>query len=288
MNTRFLAIFSLFFPFLFPQQADAQTAKSLLWEISGNGLANPSYLYGTMHVGDKRAHNFSDATLKAFGQAKAFAGELNMEEVDRLAVLNLMKLSDGQKLNTLFTTEEWTRLEAYCMDRLRVNINDFNDYNIFFVYSLIAQSQFKNQKGEAVDMYFFGQAKKQSKKLLGLEQMEEQIAAINSMTVDEQKKMLLETIDGKAGTGEKEMKQMLKAYAKGDLDKLVEISEDADMGNNFETAFITDRNHRMAERMVPIMQEQSTFVAVGALHLPGDEGVIELLRGMGYVVEPLK
>jgi uncharacterized protein YbaP (TraB family) len=287
MNTRFLAFALLFFPYLFPQHADAQTAKSLLWEISGNGLANPSYLYGTMHVGDKRAHDFSDATLKAFNQSKAFAGELNMAEVDQLAVLNLMKLADGQKLKELFTADEWTRVETYCMERLRVNVNDFNDYNIFFVYSLIAQSQFKNQKGQAVDLYFFDQAREQSKKLLGLEKMEEQIAAINSMTIDEQKKMLLESVDDKKDKSGSEMKKMLKYYSKGDLDKLMALSTEADLGSNFETAFITDRNHRMAERMVPMMQSQSTFVAIGALHLPGEEGVIQLLRGMGYVVEPL-
>jgi uncharacterized protein len=284
MKTRFYAFAILFFPFLFSQSADAQTAKSLLWEISGNGLLQPSYLYGTMHVGDKRAHNFSEATLKALHEAKAFAGELNMEEVDPIAVFNLMKLDSGQKLHAIFTTEEWDRIVTHCKEKLHVNPNDFEDYNVFFLYSMIAQSQFKNQKGEAVDIYFFNQAKQQGKKLLGLEKMEEQIAAINSMTVDEQKKMLLDAVDGKGDSGERGMKKMLKYYSKGDLDKLAKMSEDTEMGSNFETAFITDRNHRMAERMVPIMAEQSTFMAVGALHLPGEEGLLELLRGMGYLV----
>ncbi len=285
MKTRLYAFAILFFPFLFPQHASAQTDKSLLWEISGNGLAQPSYLYGTMHVGDKRAHNFSDATMNAFKQAKAFAGELNMEEVDQLAVLNLMKLDSGQQLHSLFQPEEWLKVEDYCKSKLHVNPNDFDAFNIFFLYSLIAQSQFKNQKGQAVDLYFFGEAKKQGKKLLGLEQMEEQIAAINSMSMGEQKKMLLEAVDGKGDNGEKEMKKMIKYYSKGDLDKLAELSADAEMSSDFETAFITSRNHKMAERMVPIMSAQSTFVAVGALHLPGEEGVIKLLRGMGYDVK---
>ncbi len=287
MKTRFYALAILFFPFLFPQHADAQTPKSLLWEISGNGLAVPSYLYGTMHVGDKRAHNFSDATMAALNRSKAFAGELNMEDVDQMAILRLMKLDSGEHLDSRFSPDEWTRIDTYCKEKMHINVNDFRDYNVFFLYGLIVQSQFKNQKGQAVDIYFFGEAKKQGKKLLGLERVEEQIDAINRMTIEEQKKMVLDAVDGKAANSEKEMKKMMKYYAKGDLDGLMKISADADMGSNFETALITERNHRMAERMAPIMQEQSTFVAVGALHLPGEEGVIALLRAQGYTVKPL-
>ena len=196
MKTRFYAAALLFFPFLFPQPTNAQTAKSLLWEISGNGLAAPSYLYGTMHVGDKRAHNFSDATMNALHSATAYAGELNMDDVDQLAVLKLMKLDSGQKLHSLFQPEEWTRIETYCKERVHVNPNDFDDYNIFFLYSLVAQSQFKNQKGEAVDIYFYKEAKKSGKKLLGLEKVEEQMAAIKRLSLDEQRKMLLDAVDG--------------------------------------------------------------------------------------------
>ncbi|MBL0018365.1 MAG: TraB/GumN family protein [Bacteroidia bacterium] len=288
MKPRFYAFALLFFPFIFPSLSQAQLEKSLLWEISGNGLATPSYLYGTMHVGDKRAHDFSDATMNAFKQAKAFAGELNMEDVDQLAVLNLMKLDSGKKLHTFFSSEEWTKIEAYFNTKLHVNPNDFDDYNTFFLYSMIAQSQFKNQKGEAVDLYFFSEAKKAGKKLLGLEKVEEQIAAIGSMPLDEQKKMILDAVEGKQGNGKKELKKMMKYYTKGDLESLLKFSEDTEMGPEFERALIIDRNHRMADRMVPLMEAQSTFVGVGALHLPGEEGVINLLRKKGYSVKALK
>jgi uncharacterized protein len=288
MNTRLYAFALLFFPFIFSPSAQAQLDNSLLWEISGNGLSTPSYLYGTMHVGDKKAHNFTDATLEAFKDAKAYAGELNMEEVDQLAVLNMMKLDSGKSLKDGYSADEWSAIETYFETKLHVNVNDFTAYNTFFIYSLIAQSQFKNQKGEAVDIYFYKRAKAQNKKLLGLEKVEEQIGAINSMTAEEQKKMLLDAIEGKDGSSDKDMKKMLKYYSKGDLNKLQELSDKVEMGNNFETAFITTRNHRMAERMAPIMESQSTFVAVGALHLPGEEGLIALLRGMGYEVKAVK
>ena len=116
MHNRYYAILLLFFPLFLYNQAEAQKAqeeKSLLWEISGNGLTQPSYLYGTMHVGDKRAHDFSDATMKAFKQSKAYAGELNMEEVDQLALLNMMKMPEGESLKDVYSAEEWQQIESY-------------------------------------------------------------------------------------------------------------------------------------------------------------------------------
>ena len=80
---------------------------------------------------------------------------------------------------------------------------------------------------------------------------------------------------------------MLKYYAKGDLEKLQTIAMETEMSSDFEANFITIRNHHMADRMVPLMNEQSTFVAIGALHLPGEEGVIKLLREKGFVVKAL-
>ena len=81
---------------------------------------------------------------------------------------------------------------------------------------------------------------------------------------------------------------MMKYYTKGDLENLLIFSNDTEMGTEFERALIIDRNHRMADRMVPLMEAQSTFVGVGALHLPGEEGVINLLRKKGYSVQALK
>lgn len=287
MNTRFRNFPLLLTLLLLAPSLRAQLEKSLLWEVSGKGLGQPSYLYGTMHVGDKRAHQFSDATLAAFGRAKAYAGELDLGAVNPLDMLQKMKLDSGQTLHGLFEAEEWAKVEEYFKTKLHSDPLQFDGYNIFFLYSLIAQSQFKNQMGEAVDMHFYKEAKKAGKSLHGLETIDEQIGAINSMTVAEQKKMLLDAMDGKDAEGKGSMKKMMKYYAKGDLEALLALSDDADYGDNFESAFLTKRNQNMAERMVPLMEAQSTFVAVGALHLPGEEGVIARLRAMGYEVKAL-
>lgn len=286
MKTPFYAFALLIFPLLFPQHAEAQN-NSLLWEISGNGLSSPSYLYGTMHVADKRAFKFSKSVMPSFESCEAYAMELNPEEANPMALMEMMKLEEGTTLQSMFSEEQWNKLDGYFQEKYKQPLSTYNDFSPFFVYSLVIQTQSKNNMAEAVDLHFFSEAKKAEMDLHGLETAEEQISAINSMKPEDQANMLLEAIEGK-GDGKKAMKKMLKVYMKGDLDKLVEMSEDAEMGDEFESNLIVKRNHNMAERLQPLIKEKSTFVAVGALHLPGDEGVIQLLRNDGYQVKALK
>lgn len=275
----------LLFPFLFSAPpANGQLANTLLWKISGNGLDSPSYLYGTMHVGDKRAHQFKKSVLAAFEEAEAYTMEIDPESVNPMDLLEKMKMKEG-KLQDMFTEDEWTRLDDYFQSKFNTSINSFNDFTPFYVQTLMMQAQFGNQAGEAVDMYFFNRAKREGKEVLALESVAEQIDAINSLPEETQKDMLLSGLDEDAKS---ETKVLLKYYKKGKLEKMAELSADEELGEEFESALITDRNHRMAERIEPIIQERGTFIGVGALHLPGEEGLIALLREAGYTVEPVK
>lgn len=286
MKNKFYALALLFFPFLLgPNHAEAQTPKTLLWEISGNGLENPSYIYGTMHVADKRAFKFRKSVMPSFESCKQFAMELNPDEADPMALLNKMKLDSG-KLEDLFSQEEWTKLDNYFQEKYKTSVSAFNEFTPFYVYALMVQSSFKKEMGEALDLYFFKKAKNAGKNLHGLETVDEQLEAINSMPFDDQKKMLLDALDDN-GDGASDVKKMLKYYMKGDLDMLESLADEADYGNEFENALIVDRNHLMAERLQPLIKESATFIAVGALHLPGDEGILALLRKDGYSVNPI-
>ena len=285
MSPRLYALALLLLPFFSPTHA--QTPKSLLWEISGNGLPAPSYIYGTMHVGDKRAYKFSKAVMPSFGATASFAMELDPSEADPIAIMELMKVDSG-KLMDYFSEEEWAKLDKFMVEKLKTPAEKFNDYGPFFIYSMVAQTTFKNQKGQPLDLYFYKEAKKGKKEIHGLETVEEQINAINRMPMEDQKKMLMEAIEEGAGEGEDMMDKMLKYYSKGDLDMLQKMADDADYGSEFENALVLERNHLMVQRMEPLISEKSTFVAVGALHLPGEEGILKLLQAEGYEVRPLK
>lgn len=262
-----------------------QTPKTLLWEISGNGLSESSYLYGTMHVADKRAYKFRKSVMPSFEKCKGFAMELDMEEVNPLEMMNSMKLDSG-KLSDFFQKDDYAKLSSWFKENMRTDIALFEDFKPFFLYSLMAKDQYGSQMDEALDLYFYKEAKKQGKSTGGLETVAEQMNAINRIPMDDQIKMIMEGME-EEGDSKDESQVLIKYYKKQDLDRMMSLSEEMEMGNDFEAALITERNYRMAERIQPLIKEQSTFIAVGALHLPGQEGVIDLLRKDGYEVNPI-
>jgi uncharacterized protein YbaP (TraB family) len=144
------------------------------------------------------------------------------------------------------------------------------------------------QQTDALDIYFFKEAKKQKKQTIGLEKTMEQIDAFSAIPYELQAKGLVDAVTDYGKEGKLDMDTMIKHYAEGNLDKLLEMTtkdeEDKEMAKIFNDIFLVKRNYNMADRAEPYIKEGSTFIAVGAAHLPGEEGVIELLRKKGYKV----
>jgi uncharacterized protein len=122
--------------------------------------------------------------------------------------------------------------------------------------------------------------------LIGIETIAEQLHAVDLIPLKEQAHMLLEETV-KPDSGGMDMNDLLDVYKSGNLDSLYSMYRKGELSNEFNKALITDRNHRMADRIDSIAHTKSIFVAIGALHLPGPEGVLNLLRGKGYQTTPL-
>ena len=139
----------------------------------------------------------------------------------------------------------------------------------------------------SIDMELFNFAKKEKKHIIGLETAAEQMESLNQLTNEEQGKYLEKAITGFSSQGG-EMKELLKIYIDQKGSALVEKIEDSDASGSFNKELVIKRNHRLTERALPDLEKSSVFIAVGAAHLPGKEGVIEILRTKGYKVTPLK
>ncbi|MFI5264554.1 MAG: TraB/GumN family protein, partial [Candidatus Kapaibacterium sp.] len=135
--------------------------------------------------------------------------------------------------------------------------------------------------------YLMNKALNHKKEIIGIETIEEQIKALDLIPLKEQAKMLVEIIEPDTTKKDDSPDDLVDIYAKGDLDAIYSFYKKEDLSNTFNAALITDRNHRMADRIDSIMHEKTLFTAVGALHLPGDEGVINLLRKKGYTLNPV-
>ncbi len=270
------------------------TEKSLLWEISGNGLKKSSYIYGTMHVGDKRVYDFKKSMTKAFKKADMLALELNMDSVNQMSVMSKLLMDGDTTLKDLLSDDEYTQVETFFKDSLNMPLSMYNKMQPIFTSSIIGTRNVGTENEDALDLYLFKEAKKMEKPVRGLEVIEEQVGAFNAIPYDAQAKALLKSIQAAYGentnSSEPNMEEMMNYYVEGDLEKLVTMTEsldsdDPEISKLFNEVFLVKRNHNMANRAEPLMKEGSVFIAVGAAHLGGKEGVIQLLRNKGYTVK---
>lgn len=262
--------------------------NSLFWEISGNGLKDHSYLYGTMHTQDKRAFQFKEGVMDAFNHAETYAMELNMDSVDQAALLSKLIMDSTYSLKTLLTADEYTEVSDFFRDSLGQALFMFEKMQPLFTAQMVSLRDLEAQHTDALDIYFFKEAKKQKKQTIGLEKTIEQIDAFSAIPYELQAKGLVDAVTDYGKEGKLDMDTMIKYYTEGNLDKLLEMTtkdeEDKEMAKIFNDIFLVKRNYNMADRAEPYIKEGSTFIAVGAAHLPGEEGVIELLRKKGYKV----
>ncbi len=260
-------------------------SQSLLWKISGNGLKTPSYLYGTIHIQDKKVFAFDTTVTNAFNSCDAFAMEILMTKIkpETLKKATLMKKGS---LKELMNDQDYKLVAKVFHEKTGANLLLYDKMKPFFLSSQIEQADMPKDMDEALDLYFLKLAEKQGKATFGVEKFEQQVAAIDKISLKDQIKML---VDAVKDTSEADFTELLDAYLSFDLNKLMELtSKDTTLPDNFAEAFLIGRNKVMAKSIKKLTKKHKIFVAVGAAHLPGDDGVIKLLRDYGYIVEPVK
>ncbi|MFZ5551808.1 MAG: TraB/GumN family protein [Bacteroidota bacterium] len=259
--------------------------KSLLWEITGNGLKQPSYLYGTIHIQRKEVFAYDTVVSKIFDTCAAYAMELNMDEIDMKKMNKTMQMD--KPLDSIISAEKYRVMDSLMLAEAGMGMTMFKKMKPFFLMAMMMKDDIGTDMPMALDLDFFNKAKKKKKKLIGIEKFEEQMAAVDELTIEEQVDMILEGMKDTTH-GAFKFDEMLDTYLAGDLEKMVELTKDSTYPEKFHKAFLHDRNIRMADRIAKICSEQMTFNAVGAGHLGGDDGVIALLRKKGFTLKPIK
>lgn len=263
------------------------TPSSLLWKISGNGLQQPSYLYGTIHIKDKRVFAFSNAVKKAFSETSLLAVEIVPDSTAQMDLLSKIMLDSGQTLESLLSPEDYKLVQNALQEKLGMQAMVAEKMKPIFIGTLLLLDDMSADYSVTVDEHFQQQAREQHKKVVGIETVDEQFAALESISLEEQAQLLVEQI--RDGTkADSLLERMIEAYTAADLDDVMELVAEAEMPGKATSALLTQRNYIMADRVAVLMKNESVFIAIGAGHLAGEEGVIALLRGKGYTVEPIQ
>jgi len=272
-------------------RAQAPAESCLLWEVSGNGLATPSYLFGTIHLIPKKDFKIDKATQTVFDKCAVLALEvdLNMDKETKEQLAAATLLPDNKTLEDFLSAADYSYVSAYVKDSLNVSSIKwmlFKRVRPFFLSSLLMKEI--SGKTESYEENFMEMAKKRDMPLVGLESVLYQMRMIDSVSLDKQMSMMLDGFrHGK--DIRKEWQELVSIYKNRDLagmQKLM-VEEGRDMPD-FEERFLNRRNRNWIPVIENRMKQNATFIAVGAAHLMGEQGVISLLRKQGYILRPIQ
>ena len=266
----------------------------LLYEISGNGLTKSSYLFGTHHMVPVQTATKIPGLFRAFNDCSAVVGEFvddNPEEMQR-QILIASKMEES--IFKLLTPEEEVLIDSALQAELGLtlaNVQYMRPNVIAMIYEMTVRERvLKSQMGDmAMDSYFQVAGSELGEAVYGLETVDDQLKMLlRSIPIERQAGILVETIRN-ADYIITENAKLDSLYKKGDLEGLYEmLIETEDMTEAEKFLLVDERNHDWLPKIEKHIKQESCFIAVGALHLPGNDGLINLLRKAGYKVKAVK
>ncbi len=267
-------------------QAGAEKDRGLLWELSKPGTP-ASYLFGTLHSEDPDVVRLAPPVQKAFDAAQAVVIEVLFDMQAMKLSSAAMLMMDGRSLKDIVGESLFTAAAAAM--RLRGMPDMLTEHMQPWAVA-VSLSTPAPETGQVLDMVLYQDALQQGKPVYGLETIQEQLEVFTGMSLDDQVRLLQDAVEH-FDEIDALYAELLTAWKQRDLARLVAINESelASGGEQFAADFqkrlIVHRNHLMAQRMQPYLTQGRAFIAVGALHLPGETGLLNLLEQRGYTVK---
>jgi len=275
------------------QEKNKKDFNTLLWQISGNGLSRPSYLFGTIHMICSEEALLSDSLKTAIVNSDAVYFEVDMDNLfEMLGVMRKMKMRNDTTLADLLTKEDYSKVKDYFeKNETLLPFSVLETCKPLLAASMLMEGNTGCETPEAMEEVIMKEAKQHNKNVRGLESMSFQMSIFDTIPYKMQAMQLVKYVDdADKGTSDdaQDYDKLMQAYRDQDLSKLEELTKTTDMGMaNFTDILLYNRNKNWVEKLKTILPDHSVVVAVGAGHLPGDKGVINLLRKAGYIVKPV-
>lgn len=266
----------------------SQTPHTLLWQISGKDLLKPSYLFGTMHVLCAEDAQLSDSLKSAIAHCDEVYFEINLGDMSgMLGAMKYMRMNDSKKLSDLLSSKDYDRVKNYFSQHSPLlPFGMLERFKPMLVSSLIEESNLGCKTTDGMELMIMKEL--HNKPVNGLETVEFQAGLFDSIPYEQQAKDLVNYIDS-SEEYKKMTLELAEVYRKQDLDRIDSLSRKGDPGmSNYMDLLLYGRNRKWADKLVALLPQKSLLIAVGAAHLPGENGVIDLLRKRGYTVTPIK
>ena len=259
-------------------------AQSLLYEISGKSLKKPSYLLGTIHIASKQNIPIYEKAKEKLLACSLYVMELDPEKINSPSLVGKLILPDNKTIKDYMNAEDYELLKSKFQEITGYPLLAFEKFQPIMIESILELMTTTNKTDSSdvimMDMDLSSLAKKNNIKTKGIETPDEQIDAMLRVPIEDQIEMLLNGLEDNNQNTE-------DLYSKNDIDSLYLTTISA-MTEATRKALITDRNKNMAERVDLLMKKQSIFIAVGAAHLGGEDGLVNLLKRKGYILKEVR
>ena len=280
------------FMLLAAQSANAQ----LLWKISGRGIEKPSYILGTHHAVPFTYCDSIPGLMKAFEEVDYVIGEFDMVKMGEMTqaqmqnMQKMMMMPADTTLLSLFSEKEKEQLDAYLKETVGAELQMFSAMKPMTIMVTVQNKILMDiipdiASMTGMDKYMQTLAVSQGKKVGGLETMEYQMSLLYGSSLDEQADALLEMAQN--SNSKELMIELTAAYKSQDLDALWSVFKDQMTRYEYD-ALVSERNKNWKKQIVELLPVQSSLFVVGSGHLPGEKGMIKLLKKAGYKVKPVK
>ncbi len=273
----------------------AQWSSSLLWEVKDPETKKTSYLFGTYHLLGSAFISDNPRIEKAYNASEHVVVEMLVDSSAMMTVA-MMGLMPGKSLKAMVDSADYALLQEKLNPILGMDLimlDQVKPMVISTMYMLKDVESFAPDSlvdtEEPMDLFFAQDGKKQGKEVMGLETAKEQASLLfESTTVEEQAKMLVEMVkQEEEADSTSEAEDVTAYYLAEDLNKMWAMAKDLGLGLDNSDVLLKNRNENWIPKLKAPLAKGKAFIAVGALHLPGADGLIELLKAQGYELKPI-
>ncbi len=260
--------------------------QTLLWQFQLENTEGPAfihYLIGTMHSKDNRVFKHIEKNYQAIRSCDIFATEFPLDDAEHFDIQQFMMLPNAETLSIILTPKLHEKTTLLFKKKLKLNLTQFERFSPFFLTNILSENALNADNFLSLDESMWQFAKNEGKILRGIETFDEQLEILKKMSLSDHIKALKDIVS-KHEKFRKKLQKMVKLYEKQDITALYQLAKKTSQANRKLMLF--DRNELMTKRIVALSNQNSLCVAVGAGHLSGKKGILNLLKKEGYIVKP--
>lgn len=262
--------------------------KSLLWEISGNGLEKPSFLFGTIHMTCDASLDAN--VLKALDDTSLLVLELDMDDPNlQMEMMKGIYMKDGKTIKDLVSEDDYAIISTFIQEQLGMPLDALGNMKPFLLTAMF----YPKMLGCPIQSYeleLMEVAHNQKEEVLGLETVADQMQVFDKIPYEDQATDLLRAAKDNLAYDKDMFQKLIEIYKNEDIqamDHMMNTDKNLTTSKHRDK-MLDDRNKNWISKIAEYSQKQPTFFGVGAAHLAGKNGVIQLLRDAGFTVKAVK